>query len=168
MIVAALPAIETARLVIARLTPDDAAAVRALTDDPAIIGAVHFLSSPFTRADAERLIGGDCHGVDRFFGVRLRAEANALVGIIGGGLRGADEVEIGYWFGPRHWRRGYGAEAVGGFVALLRRTFPARRIVAECRRDNEASWRLLARLGFSPTGQAGERPQREKLALRSD
>ena len=167
MIVATLPAIETARLAIARLAPDDAAAVQALTDDPAIAGAIHFLASPFTPAAAARLIRGDCHGVDRFFAVRERDTSRALVGVIGGGLRGADEVEIGYWFGPRHWRRGYGGEAVGGFAALLRRAFPARTVVAECRRDNEASWRLLARLGFLPTGQAGARPQREKLVLGS-
>jgi RimJ/RimL family protein N-acetyltransferase len=164
MVIAELPAIATHRLRVAPLAPADAALLQALTDDPAVTGAIHFLKSPFTRADAERLVQGDCHGVDRFFGVRLGTE---LIGVIGGGLRGEGEgeVEIGYWFGPRHWGRGYAGEAVGDFVALLRREFPARKVIAECRRDNTASWRLLARLGFLPTGQAGERPQREKLVL---
>jgi RimJ/RimL family protein N-acetyltransferase len=163
--IATLPPVETARLRIALLAPDDAAALQALTDDPAITGAIHFLASPFTRADAERLVRGDCHGVERFFGVRLRDDPRMLVGVIGGGLRGADEVEIGYWFGPRFWHNGFAGEAVGGFLALLAREFAGRRIVAECRRDNEASWRLLHRLGFRPSGEAGERPQREKLSL---
>ena len=162
MVIADLPAVATARLRIALLAPGDAAALQALTDDPAITGAIHFLGHPFTRADAARLVRGDCHGVDRFFGVRRGGE---LIGVIGGGLRGAGEVEIGYWFGSRHWGQGYAGEAVDGFVTLLKREFPGRTIIAECRRDNAASWRLLTRLGFRPTGQAGERPSREKLAL---
>jgi len=160
-----LPPVETARLRIAVLAPEDTAELQALTDDPAITGAIHFLASPFTRADAEILVRGDCHGVERFFGVRQRDDGRALVGVIGAGSRGADEVEIGYWFGSRFWRRGYAGEAVGGLIALLKREFPGRRIVAECRRDNEASWRLLLHLGFQPTGKAGERPQRERLTL---
>jgi RimJ/RimL family protein N-acetyltransferase len=160
-----LPPVETARLRIAVLAPDDTAELQALTDDPAITGAIHFLTSPFTRADAGMLVRGDCHGVERFFGVRQRDDRRALVGVIGAGSRGADEVEIGYWFGSRFWRRGYAGEAVGSLIALLRREFSGRRIVAECRRDNEASWRLLRRLAFQPTGTAGERPQREKLTL---
>ncbi len=163
--IAALPPVETARLTTALLGPGDAAELQALTDDPAITGAIHFLASPFTRADAERLVRGDCYGVERFFGARLRDDTRALVGVIGGGLRGADEIEIGYWFGARFWGRGFASEAVGGFLALLKREFAGRRIVAECRRDNEASWRLLHRLGFRPSGEAGERPQREKLTL---
>jgi len=163
--IAALPPVETARLRIGLLAADDAAALQALTDDPAITGAIHFLASPFTRADAERLVRGDCHGVGRFFGVRLRDDPRVLVGVIGGGLRGADEVEIGYWFGSHFWGRGFAGEAVGGFLALLKREFSGRRIVAECRRDNQASWRLLHRLGFQPAGEAAERPHREKLTL---
>ena len=97
--------------------------------------------------------------------MRLRAGERTLAGVIGGGLRGADEIEIGYWFGPRFWGQGYAGEAVGAFIALLRREIPARRIVAECRRDNLPSWRLLARLGFVPAGRAGERAERELLAL---
>ncbi|HXQ53516.1 MAG TPA: GNAT family N-acetyltransferase [Stellaceae bacterium] len=162
MNIADIGAFDTTRLRVAVLEPKDAAALQAITDDPAIIGAIHFLASPFTRADAEILVRGDIHGVERFFGAWTK-EAR-LVGTIGAGRRGAD-IEIGYWFGTRFHGHGYAAEAVGALIARLRREFPARRIIAECRRDNVRSWGLLAKLGFRPTGAPGERPERALLEL---
>jgi RimJ/RimL family protein N-acetyltransferase len=157
-----LPPFATRRLRIARLGDDDAAALVAITDDPAITRAIHFLPTPFTRADAAALIRGTIHGVERFYGVW--ADDAQLIGVVGAGLRGGD-IEIGYWFGTRFHGKGYAAEAVGAVIDGLRRVFPARRIIAECRRDNIASWRLLARLGFTATGTPGDRPQRELLVL---
>ncbi|TXM80967.1 N-acetyltransferase, partial [Methylobacterium sp. WL122] len=67
-----LPGLETARLTIDGLTPDDAEALRSLTDDPAITGAVDFLPAPFTLADARALIASGRRREDRFFGARTR------------------------------------------------------------------------------------------------
>jgi RimJ/RimL family protein N-acetyltransferase len=153
--------ITTARLRIAPLERADAPALRAITDDPAIIGAIHFLRSPFTLADAEALIRGGMHGVERFLGVWQGPD---LVGVVGTGESG-DALEVGYWFGTSFWRQGFAGEAVGAVVTALRRENPARDIVAECRRDNRASWHLLERLGFAATGSAGARPGRERLCL---
>jgi RimJ/RimL family protein N-acetyltransferase len=156
-----MAAIETARLRIAPLERRDAPSLRAITDDPAVIGAIHFLRAPFTLADAELLIAGGIFGVDHFLGVWRGAE---LIGVVGTGQRG-DGCEIGYWFGTQFRRQGFAGEAVGAVVAALRREHPARDVVAECRRDNSASWRLLERLGFRATGRMGERPGRELLVL---
>jgi RimJ/RimL family protein N-acetyltransferase len=153
--------ITTARLRIAPLERDDAPALRAITDDPAVIGAIHFLRAPFTLADAEALIRGGMHGVERFLGVW---QGSDLVGVVGTGESG-DALEVGYWFGSRFWRRGFAGEAVGAVVTALRRAHPGRDIIAECRRDNGASWRLLERLGFAATESAGARPGRERLCL---
>jgi RimJ/RimL family protein N-acetyltransferase len=152
----------TRRLRVARLRDADTAALVAITDDPAITGAIHFLPTPFTRDDAAALICGAIHGVERFYGVW--AGGDRLIGVVGAGMRGGD-IEIGYWFGPRFHGQGYAAEAVGAVIEALRRVLPGRPIIAECRRDNAASWRLLARLGFTATGGPGARPQRELLVL---
>jgi RimJ/RimL family protein N-acetyltransferase len=153
-------AITTSRLRIAPLQPADAPALRAITDDPAVIGAIHFLRAPFTLADAEALIRGGIHGVEQFLGVW---QGETLIGVAGTGRRGA-AIEVGYWFGSRYWGQGFGGEAVGAVVAALRREHPEAAIIAECRRDNRASWRLLERLGFRAAGP-GERPGRELLRL---
>jgi RimJ/RimL family protein N-acetyltransferase len=156
-----LPTIATTRLEIAALARADAPALAAITDDPVVARAIHFLRLPFTLADAEALIRGDIFGVERFFGVWTGPRT--LIGVVGVGMHGAD-IEIGYWFGTAYHRQGYGGEAVGAVVETLRRAHPGRRIVAECRRDNRASWALLEKLGFSPAG-GGTRPGRDLLAL---
>ena len=160
--VGAVPPIATARLTVSALKLEDAAALRAITGDPAVTRAIHFLPEPFTVADAEALIRGDIHGVERFLGVRT--DARTLIGVVGVGAHGAD-IEIGYWFGTAYHGKGYAGEAVGAVVEALLQGHPDRRIVAECRRDNARSWALLAKLGFEPAGE-GTRPGRELLALR--
>ncbi len=159
---AVLPALATARLALAPLRAEHAAALSAITDDPAIADAIHFLTLPFTPADAARLIAGDGDGRDCFFGAWRGDE---LVGVVGAHLDGADRIEIGYWIARLRHGQGYASEAAAAVIALLRRTFAARAIFAECRPDNAASWRVLEKLGFRPTGAPGARAGRQVLAL---
>lgn len=160
---AKLPPVETARLRLAPLAPADAEAVRALTDDPAITGAVHFLPDPFTLPDARRLIGPAKITNDVFLGARRRDATPAsgdLVAVVGLHLRGEKAVEIGYWVGGAARGQGYGSEAVAGVLALLRKRFPHRFIIAQCRLDNVASVGLLTKAGFRDTGDEGQLPGR--------
>ncbi|MCJ2057838.1 GNAT family N-acetyltransferase [Methylobacterium sp. J-048] len=172
-----LPRLETARLSIAALRPEDAQDLRRLTDDPAITAAVDFLPTPFTMRDAEDLIRSGSRGQDRFLGAWMRrpgapqageaASADGmgsdLVGVVGTHLRGPGAIEIGYWIGGAARGRGFAFEAVSAIVALLARRFPGRIIVAECRPGNVASWGLLQKLGFRDTGEEGHRPGRRLL-----
>lgn len=162
----AFPVIETDRLRLAVLSHGDAPALQRLTDDPAITAMVHFLGSPFTLADAEALIHHNDGPSDRFVGVFSRSPEDAaeLVGVVGVHLRGDAEVEIGYWIASAQHGRGIATEAVRGVLHRLETDWPERRVIAECRRENVASWRLLEKLGFTPTGNAGLRPGRRVLA----
>jgi RimJ/RimL family protein N-acetyltransferase len=159
---AELPEILTARLRLARLEPQDAALLSAITDDPAVADGIHFLARPFTRAAAEALIHGRDDGRECFFGAWRGPD---LVGVVGAHLAGDDRIEIGYWIAREQQGQGNATEAAAGVIALLRRRFPARRIFAECRPDNRASWRVLEKLGFRATGRPGHRPQRQELVL---
>ncbi|GEP03983.1 GNAT family N-acetyltransferase [Methylobacterium oxalidis] len=161
---ATLPGFETERLRVAALVARDAEALRRLTDDPAITGAVDFLPEPFTLADARGLIASARRGSDRFNGVWER-EGRALVAVVGTHLRGEGAVEIGYWVGGAARGRGIATEAVAGILDLLARRFPHRSVVAECRPGNVASWGLLRKLGFRDTGEEGHRPGRRLLML---
>lgn len=169
-----LPGIETPRLSIAALRPEDADALRRLTDDPAITAAVDFLPAPFTLQDAEDLILSGRRGQDRFLGAWRRDAGTAdtsaggvsggdLVGVVGTHLRGAGVIEIGYWIGGAARGRGFAFEAVSAIIGLLAGRFPSRTIVAECRPANIASWELLKKLGFRDTGEEGHRPGRRLL-----
>jgi RimJ/RimL family protein N-acetyltransferase len=152
----------TARLRLAPLRPAHAAHLRAITDDRAITDRINFLSRPFTLSAAQRLIRGAGDRRDGFIGVWRGV---SLVGVVGAHLRGEDGIEIGYWIASAHHGKGYATEAAAALIALLRRRFAARCIVAECRPDNRASWRVLEKLGFRPTGTLGARPGRHVLAL---
>lgn len=156
--------VTTARLDVRPLTLADAEAFRAMTDEPAITDVVHLLPTPFTLAQAARLIAGQGDGRDCFWGVWPRRETT-LIGTVGTHLVGADEIEIGYWFSTAHQGRGFATEAVAGLLAALVEAYRHRRIFAECRPENLASWRLLERLGFEPDGTDGKRDGRKRLSL---
>lgn len=157
-----LPAIETERLHLRPLLTSDAEAFRGMTDDPAITSVVHFLSAPFTLNAAEALLQGAGDGKECFWGAWPHETRN-LAGTVGTHLHGEGEIEIGYWFSPAVHGLGYATEAVRAIIAALTQNFPERIILAECRPENLASWRLLLRVGFHPAGVAGERPGRMKL-----
>ena len=155
-----LQGMTTARLRLAPLRAADAAALSAITDDPAIVANIHFLRSPFTPTDAAALISGSGDGRDCFVGAWHGSD---LVGVVGAHLGGDDRIEVGYWVASQKQGRGYATEAAGAVIAVLRSRFPARRIFAECRRDNRASWRVLEKLGFRASGKPGARPERQEL-----
>ena len=60
---------------------------------------------------------------------------------------------LGYWIGQRHWRHGYGTEAIGALVDFGFRTYPAERIGGGVFHDNTRSRGLLEKLGFSAMGK---------------
>jgi RimJ/RimL family protein N-acetyltransferase len=75
-------------------------------------------------------------------------------------------VELGYWIARSHWNKGYATEAARG-VLRLAGTLGHTRIHAHHFVDNPASARVLAKIGFKPTGQVALRSSvaRERPAL---
>jgi RimJ/RimL family protein N-acetyltransferase len=161
---AGLAPIETARLRLAALSPADVPALRQITDDPEITRRVDFLTSPFTLGAAAALVARNDGPTERLLGIRAR-DGDRLIGVIGVHLHDESLIEVGYWLGRDVHGRGYATEALAGLIAALRRLLPHRQIVAECDPQNAASWRVLTKSGFQPTGQPGLRPGRQLLAL---
>lgn len=152
--------IETTRCRIAPLRNEDARAVQAITD-ASVTSSIHFLASPFTLPDAERLIASSDQ-THRFFGVWTRGGVD-LLGVVGVHQK-PSSVEIGYWLSVHARGKGFAGEAVRAVVKALASRNPASRIIAECHPDNRRSWALLERIGFAPTGEAGDRPGRMLLS----
>jgi RimJ/RimL family protein N-acetyltransferase len=144
------------------LVPEDAEALQALSDDPAVAAAIPFIAQPFTLAAAHALIGKNGGGQDCFLGLWQRS-GEALVGVVGLHLRGVADLEIGYRIGSSFRGQGYASEAGVAALELVGAALPRRRVIAECRPENLASWRVLEKLGFRPTGEAGTRPGRRLL-----
>ena len=157
---------QTERLRLRPLVIGDAMALHDITNDPAITKVIPFLSDPFAIADAEALIASTAGDSDRFVGAFRRSDCR-LGGVVGVHLRGDLELEIGYWIGTAFHGHGYATEAAGATIGVVRGVLPERRIVAECRPANTASWRVLEKLGFRPSGSDGTRPGRKLLTLQS-
>lgn len=63
--------------------------------------------------------------------------------------RGAGvHAEIGWCLSPAHEGRGYATEAVRELLAIAFDGLGLRRVTASCFSDNEASWRLMERVGM--------------------
>ncbi|MCI4678987.1 GNAT family N-acetyltransferase [Rhodoblastus acidophilus] len=146
----------TERLFIRPLQPADAFQLVVLTNDPLVAAGVSFLRQPFTIADAQDLIGlpGARKGC---FGVVRAGADGPMIGCVGAVARSANDIEIGFWLGAPFHGRHYGAEMARAMLERLREVFPERRVIAECPRENAASWRLLRKLGFTPSGASGAR-----------
>ena len=150
-------AMSTARLQFRDFVPNDFDAVHAYASDPQVTQFTSF--GPNTEADTREFLGR----------VAIEAAASprrnytlAIVESASGRLIGAcglDRVDavgpqfvLGYCLDTRYWRRGYASEAVRRLVAFGFADLGAWRICAHVFVGNDASARLLRRLGFRLEG----------------
>jgi RimJ/RimL family protein N-acetyltransferase len=150
--------LETARLVLRRLTLDDAAFILQLVNEPSWL---QFIGDKGVRdlegaRDYLRKGAFDLYG--RFgFGplcVELKDSPATPIGICGLIKRPTlEDVDIGYALLPGYWGRGYAHEAASAVLAEGRREFGLKRIVALTALENPRSVRLLERLGMKFVGR---------------
>ena len=60
----------------------------------------------------------------------------------------AVQAELGWVLAPDHGGHGYAAEAVRELIRICFEELGLRRVTANCFADNEASWRLMERVGM--------------------
>ena len=149
---AAAALIETARLRLRRLTPDDAPFILELLNDPAFLRYIGDKGAR-TEADARRYIeGGPMASYDRFgFGLLLVSlKEGEPIGMCGVLKRDTlEEVDLGFAYMPRFRAQGYAFEAAAAVLAHARTTLGLRRVLAITSPDNMPSIALLEKLGFS-------------------
>ena len=90
------------------------------------------------------------------FWIVIEEAQRTIVGDVGfhGPPDAAGSVEVGYALAPGWRGRGYATEAVGRLCAWAQGEGGARAVTARIRPDNEASARVVARLGFERVGAA--------------
>ena len=151
----------TPRLLLRPLRDADAAALHALFADPQVVR--YWTSGPWSSADASSsAIRADREEMRA--GTRLRL---GVVRLADDRLVGActlsqlewpsGRAELTYALAPPVWGRGYAAEAVGELLRYAFDTLGLRRIEADADPRNNASVRLLQRLGFVREGLLRER-----------
>ena len=158
--------ISTPRLSLEPLQAADAFQLVLLSNDPLGASGLSLLPQPFNLGDAQKLIRMSRDGKGCFAAIRV-AETGVFIGCAGAQVRNETDIELGYWLGlPYHGKR-YGAEAAEAMLTALRQAFPQRQIIAECARENSASWKLLRRLGFVDSGSKGMRKDAVLLAFKA-
>jgi len=154
------------RLLLRPLRAADAPALFAIHADPAF--ARFWSSPPWTEmAQAEQLIAQDqldlAAGEHVRLGISRRHDDRLLGSCTLFKIHATNRrAELGYGLGPAFWGLGYAQEAVRtllgfGFADKARGGLGLHRVEADIDPDNEASARLLTRLGFSLEGRLRER-----------
>ncbi len=143
----------TPRLTLRPAWPEDAPALAAAIGYECVVTKLAGAPWPYTEAHAAEFIARPESAADLFFLVLAHeSETMQLIGGIGLHSQG-DEREIGYWFTPSAWGRGYATEAARAVVEIARHALGLRRLVSGYFADNPASGRVLAKLGFRPNGE---------------
>lgn len=144
--------LETPRLRLRPLAPDDAPFIFELLNDPSWI---RFIGDRNIRTlnDARGYITTkvmamyERHGVGSLL-TELKATGEPL-GICGLIKRdGLEDMDIGFAFLPRYWAKGYAFESAKACIDHGREVLGLRRIVAINSSGNESSARLLEKLGL--------------------
>jgi RimJ/RimL family protein N-acetyltransferase len=146
--------IRTKRLTLAPLRREHAAPLFELLNDWEVVKMLAEVPWPLRLEDtAEFIASMPMHATDDF--AILTAEGPIGVAAVkkpGSGDPPRKMPRLGYWIGRKHWRQGYGTEAIGALVDHAFRTYPAERVGAGVFHDNASSRALLEKLGFRGVG----------------
>lgn len=144
--------LETERLTLRRLDEPDAEFILGLLNEPSFHQYIGDRGVR-TEEDARAYIrNGPMASYDRFgFGLWLvqRRDDTAPIGICGLLKRDTlPDVDVGFALRPAFWGAGYAFEAAAGVLAYGREAFDLSRVAAIVQADNQASIRLLGKLGL--------------------
>ena len=144
--------LETDRLIVRRLTPEDAEFILQLVNEPSWL---RFIGNKSVRnlEDARAyILQGPVEMYARFgFGLYLveLKEGGISIGMCGLIKRDAlEDVDIGFAFLPKYWGRGYAYEAASAVMVYGANQLGLKRIVAITSVDNDSSIKLLEKLGL--------------------
>ena len=152
------PSIETDRLVLRPLEPDDAEAVAAYLGDIEVARWLVRVPNPFTVEDAADFIDQCCTtaglGTATTLGLVVRGDDRGIVrGIVA--LHSLDtRPEVGFWLGRPFWGHGLMSEAVDATLTWAYAHLDVDAIAAGAFQGNIASLTIQARQGFEVIGMS--------------
>jgi aminoglycoside 6'-N-acetyltransferase len=160
---AAFDRLETARLVVRRFTSVDAVPFARYRSIPQV-ARYQGWNAPYPVEAARAFVGWlAAHHPDEpgeWFQLAIapRDDPGRLIGDCGFRAR-ADEpgiADIGFTLAPEAQGHGYATEGVGAVVRYLVEDRGKHKLCADCDTRNDASWRLLERIGFRREGELRE------------
>ena len=156
-----LPVLETDRLLLRKMTPDDAEAVFAYASDPEtsryVIWETH-LSVEDSRAFLE-LVASRCEsGGEPEWGIVYKGD-HRFVGTCGFVNWEPEHAraELGYVLSREYWGRGLASEAARAMISFGFTVMDLNRIEARCISENAASARVMQKAGMTYEGTLRQR-----------
>jgi RimJ/RimL family protein N-acetyltransferase len=144
--------LETERLQLRQLTLDDAGFVLRLLNEPSFIQNIGDREVRTIDQAHDYIRRGPLASYAKFgFGLWLVETKSdiAPIGICGLLKRDVlDDVDIGYALLPEFWSQGYALETASAVMSYAGKTLGLSRVVAVTNPDNQASIRLLEKMGF--------------------
>lgn len=159
--------VESPNLIVRRWSISDAPALAKAANYPAIVMNLRDrFPSPFSLADAEGYLANytvSPEGYPTAMAIFVKPNSGHNTSdeplfIGGAGLESKGDVyyrtwELGYWFTPSAWGKGYATEFVKALVPWAFETWPRlNRIEAAAYERNEASQKVLRKCGFTREG----------------
>jgi RimJ/RimL family protein N-acetyltransferase len=164
-----LKVLETDRLILRRLSPEDAGFILRLLNEPSWL---RFIGDKGVRSveDARNyILNGPVEMYSRLgFGLYLveLKDEGLPVGICGLIKRDSlEDVDIGFAFLPKYWGRGYAYEAAAAVMSYGGSVLGLSRIVAVVSVDNVDSAKLLEKLGLRFEGMVRLSNDSEEVRL---
>lgn len=143
---------DTERLLIRQLTPDDAAFILRLLNEPSFLQNIGDRGVRTLQDARNYILTGPMasyaqHGFG-LFRVELK-DTGAPIGLCGLLKRDyLQDVDIGFAFLPQFWSKGYAYESAAAMMTFGRETLGLTRIVAITAPDNQGSMRVLRKIGL--------------------
>jgi RimJ/RimL family protein N-acetyltransferase len=143
-------------LLLRPIWPEDWQALLAGIADEGVVRNLASAPWPYDESDARDFAARPVAPLYPRFLITRARDAQA-VGCIGIEQTDASQApELGYWIARPFWGQGFATEA-GAAVLSIAATLGHRALVASHFLDNPASGKVLAKLGFMPTGRIEER-----------
>ena len=145
--------LETERLLLRRMTVDDAEFILTLLNEPSFLRYIGDKQVRNLEDARQYILNGPAASYERngfgLYLVELR-ESHTPIGICGFLKREElPDPDIGFAFMPEFWSKGFAFEAAAALLQDGRERLKLERILAITSLDNEPSIKLLQRLGFS-------------------
>jgi RimJ/RimL family protein N-acetyltransferase len=140
------------RLFLRPIWADDWSAILAGIADEAVVHNLSRVPWPYGEAEARAFAAlPEDPRFPRCLITRPSATGVEVLGVISLVPVG-EEVQLGYWLARPYWGQGYATEAARAMLAMAR-GLGHKQLTATHFIDNPASGRVLAKLGFEPTGE---------------
>jgi RimJ/RimL family protein N-acetyltransferase len=143
--------IRTERLLLRAPALGDARAIAELAGDYEVASMTGTIPHPYSEDMAVDWIESLQEGEE---GVAFAVDlGGALIGCVGYRATEKDHAEMGYWIGKPYWGMGYATEAARALILYAFEKEGFAYLTVGHFKENPASARVIAKLGFEPSGE---------------